>query len=453
MSHEKRARTLALWLEQGGEPPEDLDPEVIEAISILRPDLAPPPRVDLDDILASVQEGPLAAEPQGEVVPFPSPSATQSDTPTPTSERPAWSDRARRWGGLGALVAVAATVLLVARPLVSDELPTSSAPAREMRAEPALQTEPVLDAQKPTSAPVVRDEGSSATRAPAEPPPAPSPAADAGRPAPAPTATQKPAAPTAMQKLAAPPPPATGAAMEPAFETPESTTAPAVGYDGSTAGASPAPVISATESAPTTTVEVLAAERNRKGLFGRKAESASTRSAPAPAAAPPPPAAEPAYDFAEVADSDQALPLEAAAKESVGAPLGLSDQARPRDLGGWAAGLEPRVAEEFRSAMVRAEALAAEGRRQEAVELLDRHVIQPARAGQEVARRLALLQLQEGRYDAALSAVERGLALSAAPSPERVGLLWARGEILAQRGDPDGARAAWEEAIRVREGR
>jgi tetratricopeptide (TPR) repeat protein len=62
MSIEHQAEQLARWLEAnpGTRPPEGMDPEVIEAVYALRPDLAPPARVSVDDILASIETGPLS---------------------------------------------------------------------------------------------------------------------------------------------------------------------------------------------------------------------------------------------------------------------------------------------------------------------------------------------------------------------------------------------------------
>ena len=57
MSIEHEAEKLAQWLEAnpGTLPPEGLDPEVIEAVYALRPDLAPAPTIDLNDIFDTVQ--------------------------------------------------------------------------------------------------------------------------------------------------------------------------------------------------------------------------------------------------------------------------------------------------------------------------------------------------------------------------------------------------------------
>jgi hypothetical protein len=45
----------------GEAPPDDVDPEVLEAVIALRPDLAPKPTVDLAEILEGVSQGPLSS--------------------------------------------------------------------------------------------------------------------------------------------------------------------------------------------------------------------------------------------------------------------------------------------------------------------------------------------------------------------------------------------------------
>ena len=53
-SREDQAGSFGRWLDQtpGSPPPADVDPDVVEAIYALRPDLAPAPRLTADDILA-----------------------------------------------------------------------------------------------------------------------------------------------------------------------------------------------------------------------------------------------------------------------------------------------------------------------------------------------------------------------------------------------------------------
>lgn len=171
MTQEEQATVLARWLSEppGTLPPPELDPDVVESMYALRPELAPAPDVDLDEILASVSAGPLAKagavstsapEGGGEVVAFPTSGRA---APAPTATGGSWW----RWatlaaGGtssLGLLVAAAAVLLFVALP----QLPRSneSAPAAaEAPSEP----------QAARSAPAPAD-------APPPPPPPPPPAA------------------------------------------------------------------------------------------------------------------------------------------------------------------------------------------------------------------------------------------------------------------------------------
>lgn len=64
MNAEEQAQALARWLDDdGGTPPHGLDPDVLEAVWALRPSMAPAPRVDLADLLGSIEAGPLAVPP------------------------------------------------------------------------------------------------------------------------------------------------------------------------------------------------------------------------------------------------------------------------------------------------------------------------------------------------------------------------------------------------------
>lgn len=448
MSEEKRAQLLARWLDQAGDPPEDLEPDVVEAMVALRPDLAPPPRVDLDEILASVREGPLAAEPQGEVVPFPAPPEDPPRAEEAPRARVSWGRRARRWGGVGALVAVAATALFALRPVLRDEVPMAGVAPRELATEPTAQrAAPVM--QEP-----LRDEGrafdagADAPAAPAPPPPPPMPAREArapsdlatgaGRGAPAPAQKAAASAPPAMAYEAEAAPVAqeaapAGAAWDRAgIEADEAEAAASRREDSRAYEAAASERRAAQEAASVETVT----KAEKKGSWLRKRSSgadADDAGAPPTAAAPatPPPPAAPH-------ESD---------------PGELSRASIPHDLGGWAQGLAPEVAQPFHDALARAEAHVAAGRAADALALLESWVRPPARAGQEVARRAALLHLRQGQLDGGLAVVDRGLALSDANTPERAGLYWARGELLARAGDDDGARAAWLEALRLNRAR
>ncbi|MCK6506951.1 hypothetical protein L6R53_26865, partial [Myxococcota bacterium] len=60
-----RVQALVAWLEAapGRRPGPEVDPDVVEAVYALRPDLAPAPTLSLDDILGAVTTGPFAAAP------------------------------------------------------------------------------------------------------------------------------------------------------------------------------------------------------------------------------------------------------------------------------------------------------------------------------------------------------------------------------------------------------
>jgi hypothetical protein len=165
---EEQAAQLARWLDEhpGSAPPEGVDPDVLESIYALRPDLAPAPSFSVDDILADITTGPFAdilavtdstEPPGGELVELPvsEPAPTPEPEPQPAPE-PAVVDlsteRRRRspwlWSGLGA-VAAAAMALIVAIPMldggITDEAlyaPVLQQPATIAEAEPTEAPEP-----------------------------------------------------------------------------------------------------------------------------------------------------------------------------------------------------------------------------------------------------------------------------------------------------------------------
>ena len=84
--HERGQASSALgrWLDSGGQghAPEGIDADVLEAIYAIKPELAPPASVSIDDILGDVTEGPFAQDTTpvgGEVVPFPVPTSRPHD--------------------------------------------------------------------------------------------------------------------------------------------------------------------------------------------------------------------------------------------------------------------------------------------------------------------------------------------------------------------------------------
>ncbi len=144
---------LADWLDQPGtEPDEHLDPEVLEAVYALRPDLAPAPRVSADDILASITEGPLAL-PVSEV-----PSSLPSPTEQATVAAPEPANRSLAswggWGGLGLVLAAAATFVLVSLPTLRSGAMESMPAAEQAPAAAALPSPTPVDtgAAKKTAA-------------------------------------------------------------------------------------------------------------------------------------------------------------------------------------------------------------------------------------------------------------------------------------------------------------
>lgn len=169
MTEDQQAELLARWLEEGGPPPGGVDDDALEAMFALRPNLAPGPRLSVDDILAGVQTGPLAAPVVGASgggqAPMP-PGASLGAPPEHAPELGS-SSRRRPWflaafgvAGAGGLAAAALALVVVGGSLMStglepsaDRAPVASSPAREMmRPSPR----PAV-AARPAPMPVQRD--------------------------------------------------------------------------------------------------------------------------------------------------------------------------------------------------------------------------------------------------------------------------------------------------------
>ena len=58
---ERQAQHLRDWLDSLESVPVGLDPDVIETVLALRPELARAPKIDLDELIASIEAGPLAS--------------------------------------------------------------------------------------------------------------------------------------------------------------------------------------------------------------------------------------------------------------------------------------------------------------------------------------------------------------------------------------------------------
>jgi len=186
--------SLAQWLDAPTSDPEgSLDPEVLEAVYALRPDLAPAPRVSADDILASITEGPLAADAPPVPSSLPSPEeAGPTATPAPANRSLAsWGG----WGGIGLAMAAAATFALVGLPVFQASGPQPSAPVMELDEGPgaaAPAAAPTDDEAPVDTGAQLKEEARSAEAAPPPPPPSAKPRA---RPAPAPSPRPAPAPP------------------------------------------------------------------------------------------------------------------------------------------------------------------------------------------------------------------------------------------------------------------
>jgi hypothetical protein len=186
VSENHEAQALARWLEEhpGQAPPPDVDPEVIEALYALRPDLAPPPDVRIEDIFAAVESGPFHTahattadeeEVTEEVVSL----AAERAKRVPNEVAPASQPPVRRaswWSAPGAgALAAAALALVVILPAAgilltqrNAEFETSAAPAApapapaqdagaDALATPSLQAAPEAVVPLPAEPPERRD--------------------------------------------------------------------------------------------------------------------------------------------------------------------------------------------------------------------------------------------------------------------------------------------------------
>jgi hypothetical protein len=157
---ERQAELLARWLAgpAGDPPPDDLDPDVVDAVLATRPDRLPPPRVTAEEILASVTTGPLAAPVAGPPAEGPAPLDEPANRPL-TRRAPPWA-RLVFGGGAVAALAAAVALLTLLPTFVADQAPTGAA-ARLEDAEPA------------PDAPVAAAPSTATVRQDAAPPPPP----------------------------------------------------------------------------------------------------------------------------------------------------------------------------------------------------------------------------------------------------------------------------------------
>lgn len=469
MNEEKQAERLARWLDspESEEPLDDLDDDVVEAITALRPDLAPGPRLTADDILASLTAGPLA-QPRlatgengslatGEIRSL---APGEIGAPEPANRPMA----ARRWwtasggaGGIGLALAAAAALFLVVR---ADLAPTTPEAALQEAAAPAAPDERAAeDANAPADLPAAGGDDPEI------------PIGGLGNvidgvvtAAPPPEAKQSPA----LQDLVA------GAApVADGNAKGEASIAPVEPLPPATVSRSLSPVL----DDAVVDAEDAAEEDADLGLTGREttkddqvryekpqlapdrvATQASGPPAQAPAASAPMAPSPPAGDVAEGGSagygqqvtttqaSDETQRSAPKPKKSAGkgaesragasAPAAAAPEAEPppppppppADLSsgaaaGWAAGLDGQTIARFDAARSRAAGLAAAGDYAGAATVLGGVVGAPARAGQHHAAIAARYWLQAGARDRAAAVVRQGLALSSADTPERRDLL------------------------------
>jgi len=152
---ELQAQALGAWLDApvGTPPPQGLDPDALEAVYALRPDLAPAARVTVADILAEVRSGPLVAE--GDTLAPVALVPATADVPEPAN-RSTW----RRWmasGGSAMLVAAAAlfAVMLDVPPADEFKAPmptTESMPSPDVDGVAELPVDATLSEERQTKA-------------------------------------------------------------------------------------------------------------------------------------------------------------------------------------------------------------------------------------------------------------------------------------------------------------
>jgi hypothetical protein len=153
MTLDEQAQALADWLEQNPEspPPEGVDEDVLQAIYVFRPDLAPPANVSVDDILARVESGPFSQS-----MPLQASGAKPSSVPKESlaSRR----HRRRFWSGAGALAAAAA-VLIIALPQQKDaaQIGPQMQPQHAMEPPSAPHSESISAVEKVEKAKVTKE--------------------------------------------------------------------------------------------------------------------------------------------------------------------------------------------------------------------------------------------------------------------------------------------------------
>ena len=460
MSQEEQAKILAEWLAGSFAqvPPEGVDLDVVESVFALRPDLAPPPRVTVDEILDGVRVGPFGSGDEAD-------EETSKEMAAVVPLMPA--ARRARWafaGGTAATIALAATVLLTAR--VAFFSPGGEIPLFE--AEKAMTTEQkgVADTGVRGASPVV----------------------------PRPTASPKTAAPQRETNVA-------DAAQD--YRRKPLVTTPSGGLSthertpdmpiAELSSESPPPIASPQppmeEPAPVANLEYGAvadldevdedpyweAEGEWEGTkaFIPEAMSRGAADMPSPAAAGAEIQADAWDDEAKdlmslayldepemVSDEKRSVshrdrtPTSKKPKASAPAPtmaeeeaIDWRSQAMPTDLSsGWRGQIDGATLAEVDNTRDEATNLANRGNYSEAGEVMLQAVSPPVEVGQAQAAASAEYFLAAGDPASASTAAQKGLSLSSANTAWRSYLLVLLGDARRALGDDGGAVSAWQEA-------
>ncbi len=486
------AEALKDWLDGplGTEPTDAVDADVAEAIYALRPERAPAPRVDLDEVFHAVEDGPFARG--GEVVDLPVRPDPSSAPPvalddTEDDDRPGTNvvsladERRRRpwWAatGIGAM-AVAALALIVAVPSMTmfhspNDMAEAPMVEREERRADPIARKGALEGQvagQKTSTASSLDEAFAA----AEPAPAPAPAAITV------ASTAMEAAPSfdTAGPEAAPPressqPGASGGAMSSGAAAPSDLDGSAFGWDQGAAPEDETESIQLESASRSTSSRSRADEADRGGHAPKKARALKQKkelkdSRYAEAEAAPEAALDALADYAdeatgsteefeEEADDDSDL-SNTGALLNTGSGLGMADSSRAVDLQSLRTQAVRSSASPSRSSLgsLYAEVRAADEAAAQA--LSDGDITGAVRAldtlmahadpnvVMDTAYAIGDLLRNNGRQDLALAYVARGLGVAGGSDSQRGRLLGLRGQILESRGDRTGARRAYERA-------
>ncbi|MCK6524537.1 hypothetical protein L6R49_24285 [Myxococcota bacterium] len=466
---DRQASTLADWLEAGpgAPPPEELDPEVIEATYALRPSMAPPARVSLDDILAGVTTGPFArhAAPLPDAAPeaLPAP-ANAPDFGGKVAPAPPLHRRQSLWGALGALAA-AALVLVTVMPL-QDEVtapPEAVAPASKDAPEPmmdALPTPPLGvaplgDVSEPEDAEQRAQSAGPMPLTEVTPAPPPPPAA-------APPAQPKAAPQSAARRYEDTLSLDGSYGKKQELERQEWSAAEADDLDdysqngvvgGAVSGDYATPSVSESLDATTTDAVVAAKESARRDRAPLGSRGAASNSAAVPAEESRTKAAA-GYD--EVAQAPAAAPAKSTTASSSSSLATQRAAAYPSDYrASWYTGLsDAALVAQLRDAEAAAKAAAAQGDYNAASAAVAPFATNAdARVAQDFAGRAAEYTLRAGSASKALSLTRAARSRSNSNTPY-LARLWAiEGAAQEALGDNEAAQRAYAEAARLNQSR